>query len=209
MTQASTQPLRVGLTGGIGSGKTAVSNLLADQGVTIVDADVVAREVVEPGSEALLAIAAHFGQTVIAADGSLNRSALREIVFATPDERRWLESLTHPLIRERIAKQLQAVQAAYVVLSSPLLLEGRQADFVEHVVVVDVPESLQISRTAHRDGNSETLVRSIMQAQMPRDERLKRADTVLDNSGSLEELEPQVTQLHTKLLSLSAARAKG
>ena len=197
--------LRVGITGGIGSGKSAVTKRLQSLGIEVIDADIVAREVVETGSPALEKIAQHFGADILAKDGSLDRAALRGIVFADPNERLWLEKLTHPLIGESIARQLAIALSPYVVLSSPLLLEGSQRDFVEHIVVVDVPETVQISRTKARDNNSEELVRAIMAAQMSRDSRLAAADTVIDNSGALDALDEQVVSLHKKLLSLAAA----
>jgi len=196
---------RVGVTGGIGSGKSAVTQRLEAQGIAVVDADVVAREIVEPGSEALDAIAAHFGERVLTPDRALDRAALRQIVFANPEERRWLEALTHPRIGAEIERQLAVADAPYVVLSSPLLLETSQRDFVDHVVVVDVPESVQLARTMTRDANSEELVRAIMAAQMDRAERLAKADSVLDNSGDIAALGTQVAQLHARLLELAVA----
>lgn len=195
--------LRVGITGGIGSGKSAVTQRLADRGITVVDADVVAREVVETGSPALEKIAAHFGEDILLDNSELDRAALRQLVFADPQERLWLEALTHPLIGERIAEQLQLATSPYAVLSSPLLLEGSQRDFTEHVVVVDVPESTQLSRTTARDNNTEELVRAIMAAQMPRERRLSLADTVIDNSGTLDDLDSRVNALHEKLMGLA------
>jgi dephospho-CoA kinase len=197
-------PLRVGVTGGIGSGKSALTDRLAERGIEIVDADVIAREVVEPGSAALAAIAGRYGSDVLQADGALNRAALRKIVFEDPEERRWLEALTHPLIGERIAERLADAASPYVVLVSPLLLEGSQKDFVDHVVVVDVPEDLQVRRTTARDDNPEALVRRIMAAQLERSRRLARADSVVDNSGSLEDLDRQARDLHEKLLGLAS-----
>lgn len=199
-----TTPLRVGVTGGIGSGKSALTDRLAERGIDIVDADVIAREVVEPGTPALAAIAERYGTGILQADGALDRAALRKIVFENPDERSWLESLTHPLIGQRIAERLAGAKSPYVVLVSPLLLEGSQKDFVDHVVVVDVPEALQIERTTARDENSEALVRRIMEAQLARARRLDLADTVVDNSGSLEDLDAAAAQLHEKLLSVAA-----
>lgn len=198
-----TAALRVGITGGIGSGKSAVTQRLTNLGITVVDADIVAREVVEPGSPALDKIAAHFGADILSAKGELDRAALRRLVFADPQERLWLEELTHPLIGERIAEQLQKATSAYAVLSSPLLLEGSQKNFVDHIVVVDVPESIQLARTTARDNNSEELVRSIMAAQMPREKRLSLADTVIDNSGPLDVLDSQVNALHANLMRLA------
>jgi dephospho-CoA kinase len=198
--------LRVGITGGIGSGKSALTDRLARRGVVIVDADVIARRVVEPGTAALAAIAEHFGPGVLQADGSLDRAALRAVVFNAPDERRWLESLTHPLIGARLAADLDAAASPYVVLSSPLLLEGSQRDLVDHVVVVDVPETLQVERASARDNNAPGLVRKIMAAQLPREKRLALADTVIDNSGDLAALEQRTEDLHHRLLQLAAQR---
>lgn len=192
--------LVVGVTGGIGSGKSAVTDRLANLGITIVDADVAARVVVEPGQPALQAIADHFGSGVIKEDGSLDRAALREIVFEHPDERQWLESITHPAIREEIICRLQSADSPYVVLSSPLLIEASQNDFVDLVVVVDVPESTQLERTIKRDGNSADLVRQIMAAQLNREDRLRAADLIIDNDGNLEELHQHVDALHKQLL---------
>ena len=193
--------LTVGITGGIGSGKSAVTDRLASLGITIVDADVVARVVVEPGQPALQAIAEHFGSEVIQCDGSLDRAALRKIVFEHPDERAWLESVTHPAIREEIQRQLRTADSPYVVLSSPLLLEASQQTFVDVVVVVDVPESIQLERTMSRDGNSAELVEQIMAAQLSRTERLEAADIIIDNGGNLDALNLQVNALHEQLLA--------
>ena len=190
----------VGITGGIGSGKSAVTSRLEQHGITVVDADVVAREVVEPGSPVLAAIAEHFGEHILQPNGALDRAALRKIVFETPAEREWLESVTHPAIREAIAAQLTAATSPYVVLSSPLLLEAGQSAFAQHVVVVDVPEEVQLSRTCARDNNDKALVRNIMAAQLPRAERCARADEVIDNNGSLGALQQAVDALHERLL---------
>jgi dephospho-CoA kinase len=195
--------LRVGVTGGIGSGKTALTDRLASHGITIVDADLVAREVVAPGSEALALIAERHGENILQDDGSLDRAALRRIVFADEHERQWLESITHPRIGALMAERLAAATEAYVVLSSPLLLEGSQRILVDHVVVVDVPEALQVQRTMIRDDNSEALVKSIMAAQLPREERLRRADRVVDNSGNLDDLMREADALHQDLLALA------
>ncbi|MEE4110417.1 MAG: dephospho-CoA kinase [Halieaceae bacterium] len=200
--------LRVGITGGIGSGKSALTDRLARRGVVIVDADVVARRVVEPGTPALAAIAGHFGAQVLQDDGTLDRAALRAIVFNAPEERRWLESLTHPLIGAQLAADLDAAASPYVVLSSPLLLEGSQRDLVDHVVVVDVPETLQVERASARDSNAPELVRKIMAAQLPREKRLALADTVIDNSGDLAALEQQAEDLHHRLLELARQHAQ-
>lgn len=193
----------VGLTGGIGSGKSAVSDRLAEKSIPIIDADIVAREVVAPGEPALDSIAKRFGADVLLEDGALNRPKLRAIVFADEKQRTWLEQLLHPLIRERILEKLELLESQYAVLASPLLLETDQHLLVNHVVVVDAPESVQIERTAVRDSTSQDQVRAIISAQMPREERLKRADTVLDNSGDQSLLDSNVASLHKKLLQLA------
>jgi len=192
--------LTVGITGGIGSGKSAVTRRFEQRGITVVDADVAARLVVEPGRPALAAIADHFGDDILLEDGSLDRAALRQRVFADENERTWLERLTHPLIGREILDQIAASTSPYTVLSSPLLLETSQRELVDCVVVVDVPEAVQISRTMQRDDNDEAQVRRIMAAQMPRADRLALADIVIDNSRSLAELDDQVDELHKEFL---------
>ena len=201
----SAQQLVVGITGGIGSGKSAVTDHLETKGITVVDADKVARVVVEPGTSGLAAIAEHFGRDILLPDGTLDRAALRKIVFDNPDEREVLEGITHPRIREEIARQLSDASSPYVVLASPLLLESGQSSFADYVVVVDVPESVQLSRTMTRDDNSEQLVKSIMAVQLDRETRLARADTSISNEGTLEELHTRVDALHTDLLRRAQA----
>ncbi len=197
----------VGITGGIGSGKSAVTAHLENLGIDVVDADLAARVVVEPGQPALDAIAKHFGTEILQEDGHLDRAALRKIVFEDPQARTWLESVTHPAIRQEIESQLQSATSPYVVLSSPLLLEAKQHSFVEHVVVVDVTEELQIARTTLRDCNSVELVQKIMAAQLPRTERISRADEVIDNNGTLTDLEAQADALHRRMLELAKKHA--
>ncbi|PSF12915.1 dephospho-CoA kinase [Marinobacter shengliensis] len=194
----------VGLTGGIGSGKSTVVRIFGDLGVHWVDADDVAREVVEPGTAGLAAIAEHFGRDILQADGALDRAALRQRVFENPEERNWLERLLHPVIREELVRQLQSPEAPhsqpYVLLVSPLLLETDQHELVDRVVVVDVPEHIQIERTMARDDNSRVQVERIMAAQMARDERRSRADAVIDNNRPLQDVERQVCELHNRFL---------
>lgn len=201
----SAQQFVVGITGGIGSGKSAVTDYLEIKGITVVDADKVARVVVEPGTSGLAAIAEHFGRDILLPDGTLDRAALRKIVFDNPDEREVLEGITHPRIREEIARQLIEADSPYVVLASPLLLESGQSSFADYVVVVDVPESVQLSRTMTRDDNSEQLVKSIMAVQLDRETRLARSDTSISNEGTLEELHTRVDALHADLLRRAQA----
>lgn len=193
----------VGITGGIGSGKSAVTRLFEKRGITVVDADLAARIIVESGKPALKAITQKFGEAILLSDGTLNRAALRSRVFSDDGALAWLEQLTHPLIGEEILLQLQASNSPYTILSSPLLLESQQKKLADTIVVVDVPEETQIDRTVARDANDREQVERIMAAQMSRAERLAQADIVIDNSGSLSELELEVNQLHENLLRKS------
>ena len=193
----------VGLTGGIGSGKSTVVRLFGALGVHWVDADDIAREVVEPGTPGLERIAEHFGQEILLPDGGLDRAALRRIVFDAPEERAWLESLLHPVIREELMRQLHPDNYAlpYVLLVSPLLLETDQHELVDKVVVVDVPVDVQIQRTMARDTNDREQVERIIAAQMPREQRLQKADKVVDNSLPLADVEHQIEELHQAFLA--------
>ncbi len=197
--------LVIGVTGGIGSGKTAATDRFQALGITVVDADLASRIVVEPGRPALQAIAEHYGQDLIAADGTLNRRALREIVFSNPDERKWLERLTHPLIAEEILHQIQTSQSPYTILASPLLLESGQSRMAQRVLVIDVPEELQITRTASRDNTDAGSVKAIIAAQMKRKERLAKADDIIVNDKTLTELHTAVDALHQQYLEMAQA----
>ncbi|MBO6810508.1 MULTISPECIES: dephospho-CoA kinase [Marinobacter] len=192
----------VGLTGGIGSGKSTVARLFGKLGVHWVDADDVAREVVEPGTPALARIAEHFGEKILTSEGTLDRAQLRGIVFQEPEERDWLESLLHPIIREELIHQLnpQNYQLPYVLLVSPLLLETDQHELVDRIIVIDVPKDVQLERTMARDTNSREQVERIIAAQMPREDKLARADEVIDNDRPLEDVTRQVRELHERLL---------
>ena len=188
----------VGLTGGIGSGKSTVARAFGERGIGWVDADDVAREVVAPGEPALAEIRNRFGDGVITDDGTLNRAALRQIVFDAPEERQWLEQLTHPIIRERLVATLHRLQSGaspYALLVSPLLFESGQAALVERTIVVDVPTDMQLSRTLQRDGVSEANVRAILKAQMSREARLAKADDIIDNSRDIGHMKQQVARL--------------
>ncbi|NDH39044.1 MAG: dephospho-CoA kinase [Gammaproteobacteria bacterium] len=196
--------LRVGVTGGIGSGKTALTDWLSEQGIVIVDADRVARDVVQPGTPALKAIIDAFGEQYLTQDGNLDRAAMRQLVFGDEEKRLLIESITHPQIREALWDQLRRADSAYVVLSSPLLLESGQSEMVDISVVVDVPEEMQIQRTMARDANDKALVEKIMAAQMRRQERLQLADIVVDNSGDLSALHDRAALLHETLLHRAA-----
>jgi dephospho-CoA kinase len=202
MTSPVSKPWILGLTGGIGSGKSAAAQCFVDLGVHLVDADNAARWVVEPGRPALAQIAEHFGAGVLQADGTLNRSALRELIFKDPQQRVWLEGLLHPLIREEIRQYLARAESAYAILVSPLLLETSQHQMVQRVLVIDVPESVQIERTVMRDKTNEEQVRAILKAQASREERLSRADDVIVNDRDPAWLKSEVERLHHFYLTL-------
>ncbi|MGN5520061.1 dephospho-CoA kinase [Halopseudomonas sp. Lyrl_26] len=196
--------LIIGLTGGIGSGKSAAAARFEQaHGIHVVDADIKSRVVVEPGRPALQKIVDRFGDAVLQEDGSLNRAALRERVFQVPDERRWLEQLLHPLIREEIVTDLASARSPYALLVSPLLVESGQYQMTRRVLVVDVPEALQIARTTARDNVPEEQVRAILKAQAQREERLRHAHDVIANDRDLAALHAQVDALHQQYLALA------
>ncbi|MCQ4262394.1 dephospho-CoA kinase [Stutzerimonas stutzeri] len=196
------KPWVLGLTGGIGSGKTAVADRFASLGAHVVDADQAARWVVESGRPALQQIVEHFGEDVLLQSGELDRATLRQRIFDDPAERQWLEKLLHPLIRAEVAQQLALADSSYAIMVSPLLIESGQYRQVGRVLVVDVPESLQIARTTARDQASEEQVRAILSAQVQREERLKHADDVLVNDRDLSWLGVEVERLHRFYLTL-------
>ena len=190
----------IGLTGGIGSGKTAVSDIFEELGIGIVDADLASRVVVEKGRPSLEEIAKHFGQGILTEAGELDRAKLREIIFNSDEEKNWLESLLHPVIAKQIQEELKASSSPYTILVSPLLLETNQKDFCNKVLVVDVPVETQIERTLKRDDVSLEQVRSIIKAQISRDKRLELADEVIVNDKSLEDLQLAVSKLHQQFI---------
>ena len=194
--------LIIGLTGGIGSGKSAVSDKFKSLGITVVDADVAARTVVEPGQPALAEIERHFGSNILNQAGVLDRAQLREIMASDSEERVWLESVLHPKIGEQIAKELNESTSPYTIYVAPLLLETNSQKMCSRVLVVDVPKEIQIQRTAERDKVSEIQIEKIVAVQMERKERLEKADDVLVNTGTIKELEEQVVKLHQKYLEM-------
>jgi len=194
--------LIIGLTGGIGSGKSVASDKFASLGITVVDADVASRTVVEPGKPALQEIESHFGSEIITEDGQLDRAKLREIIASDAEERKWLESVLHPRIGEQIAKEISESTSPYTLFVAPLLLETNSQEMCARVVVVDVPNDVQVERTAKRDKVPTDQVEQIVSAQMGREKRLEKADDVLLNTGTIEELEKKVEQLHKKYLQM-------
>ena len=201
--------LKVGLTGGIGSGKSRVAELLAGLGAGVVDTDLIARELTEPGTPALARIAADFGVEVLSPDGALNRGALRERVFRDRAARVRLESILHPRIHDLMLERAAKLQAPYAVLVVPLLFETGQETLMDRVLVVDCPEETQIERVKRRSQLSPDEIERILASQVSRAERLARADDVIDNSGELAALAPQVERLHRSYLDLALATEIG
>lgn len=199
-------PYTVALTGGIGSGKSTIAEYFAASGVDIIDADVIAREVVEPGTPALQVIIARYGDAVVNEQGALHRSRLREIIFATPDEKRWLDALLHPLINARTQQLKAQAVSPYVLWVVPLLVENQLQRQADRVLVVDTDEETQLKRTLQRDNVSLDQAKRILAAQATRQQRLACADDIIDNSGAPENALPQVAQLHQLYLKLAAAK---
>ena len=201
-------PLIVGLTGGIGSGKSTVAKAFMELGIKVVDADYASRAVVEPGMPALRAIKMHFGAELILPNGNLDRPALRQIIFCDHAQKVWLETLLHPLIRDWILNQLQLALTCspYVILESPLLFEAGQHLLVTEVLLVDVPIELQLERAMARDSNTEEQIQSIINAQMSRQDRLGKADSVFDNSLPVNTVPPRVLELHQQFLAKAVSQ---
>ncbi len=194
--------LRIGLTGGIGSGKSSVCAIFRQLGVPIIDSDEIARDLVQAGSEALQQIVTLFGSQVIQPDGTLDRPRMREIVFNDKHKREQLEALLHPLIRQEMQRQINLLNSTYVILAIPLLLEKGWQHQLDRVLVVDCSETLQKERAGKRDGSSNHTIDRIIASQIQRDGRIAAADDIIDNSGSLDSLRNQVVRLHQRYLAL-------
>jgi len=188
----------IGLTGGIASGKTTVANLFAEQGIALIDADLIARELVKPGQNALLKIVQHFGKVVLHDDGSLNRCALREIIFQNPHQRAWLDNLLHPLIRAQLNEKALQAKSPYCLLIIPLLTDRQHYPVINRVLLVDAPEHIQIQRLCERDKISLAQARAILTAQSTREARLALADDIIINEGDIAQLKSQVAELHQR-----------
>lgn len=198
----------VAITGGIGSGKTTVANQFAALGIEVVDADLIAREVVEPGTPALTAIASHFGPCILDEQGRLDRRALRERIFSDPAAKSWLNALLHPIIRSEMLRQCAAANSPYCLLVVPLLVENRLTELADRVLVIDVDEATQIERTCRRDGVNREQAQAILASQASRSERLAMADDVLDNqSGTTETIRERILALHETYLAFASQQA--
>nr|WP_318382965.1 dephospho-CoA kinase [uncultured Enterobacter sp.] len=190
----------VALTGGIGSGKTTVANAFSRCGVNVVDADIIARQVVEPGNPALTAISAHFGEEIINPDGTLNRRLLRERIFSSPQDKAWLNGLLHPLIHQETQRQIAQATSPYVLWVVPLLVENQLQHRADRVLVIDVSPETQISRTMQRDGVTREHAEHILAAQATREARLAVADDIIDNNGAPDAVASDVARLHAAYL---------
>ena len=198
----------VGLTGGIGSGKSTVAEMFTALEIDLVDADVAAREVVAPGTPALAEIVEHFGLDILMADGSLDRRGLRRVIFHHEQEKHWLETLLHPLIRRWLTQQISNRRSAYCLLISPLLLETGQTEMVDRILVVDVSVETQMARTLARDGGEERTVQAIIAAQIGRSQRLEHGDDIIDNELPVQTLAQRVETLHEQYLAMAKAKKK-
>ena len=193
----------LGLTGGIGAGKSTLSRAFAALGVPVMDADIVAREQVAPGSIGLEAIVEHFGKGILHDDGSLDRAQLRHLVFSDAEHKKWLDTLLHPLIRQSMLKQLSQAQGPYVILEAPLLFENNLEKYCHRTLLVDVPEEVQIARTTERDNTSAEQTKRIIKAQMSRLDKRTHADDIIDNTQPLERVFERVDALHKEYLRLA------
>lgn len=198
--------LIVALTGGIGSGKSTVADLFAKYSVPIIDSDVIARELTELGKPAFLDIVDHFQEKILQSDGTLDRKKLRQVIFAHPEERRWLEALLHPLIRTEIERQLAKLPSPYCIIVIPLLFEVKPYSFITRILVVDSPEHEQVKRVLERDNSSKEQAEAILKSQFNREQRIALAHDVINNDGTLADLVPQVEKLHQFYLNMCAEK---
>jgi dephospho-CoA kinase len=190
----------LGITGGIASGKTTATKTLEALGIEVVDADIIARDIVSKNTPALATIVEHFGQSILLKSGELDRARLRDIIFADPTEKRWLENLLHPIVRKQIIQQLSAIKSPYGVLSSPLLFEKEQQALVNRTLVIDAPIETQNTRAALRDNVNQQQINRIMNTQLSREERNKKANDIISNTGNIEELQEKITVYHNQLI---------
>ena len=193
----------VGLTGGIGSGKTTIARFFLDHNIEVINADQVARKVVEPGTAALLRIKKRFGSEILINEETLNRPLLREKIFKDSNQRIWLESLLHPLIEEKITQLIESAVSQYVILESPLLLETKQHKLVNRILVVDVSPEIQLERAISRDGGSEATIKAIMKSQISRSDRVSLADDIIDNEQNFQSVQRRLIKFHQNYLNLA------
>lgn len=195
--------LKIGLTGGIGSGKSTVTQIFSELKAPIIDADIIAYELVGPGKPALKAIIDHFGQQILTNQNALNRKKLKEIIFSNPEQKKQLEQILHPLVFAEMESQIKQLSGPYCILSIPLLLETQMEDFVDRILVIDCPVEFQLERVKNRDQLSEDRIKAIIASQATKEQRLQAAEDVIDNSTDAQALAEQVKKLHNLYLSLA------
>lgn len=194
-------PNVVALSGGVASGKSTIASLFANLGVPIIDADIIARQIVKVGTEPFIQIVKHFSQEILLPNGELDRSQLREIIFNNEHERLWLNNLLHPLIHQETQRQIARQKAEYIIWVVPLLVENNLHNFADRVLMIDIPESLQLERLVKRDHISESLAKKMILSQASSAKRLAYADDIIDNDGDLSSLKQQVGKLHQQYLN--------
>lgn len=200
--------LIIGLTGGIGSGKSSVTEMFVKFGITVIDADIIAHQLTLPGTEALLEISNQLGHQFITSQGELDRKKIAQLIFDHPDKKVVLENILHPRVRETIINELQkSGSSPYAILAIPLLLETNFTELVDRILVIDAPEEIRIQRVVNRDGRSTDDVKAIISHQVDQQTRLKKADDILDNSGTIDELQSLVKQLHDQYLQISSEKS--
>ncbi len=195
--------LKIGLTGGIGSGKSTVSKIFSDLEIPIIDADIIAHQLVEPGKPAIKDIAEQFGQQILTDQGALNRKQLKEIIFSDPEQKKTLEQILHPLVFAEMESQIKQLSSPYCILSIPLLLETQMQDFVDRILVIDCPVEVQLERVKNRDQLDVKTIQSIIASQIPREQRRQAADDIIINDTDTQALAEQVKKLHNLYLSLA------
>ena len=197
------KPLRIGLTGGIASGKSTVAKMFADLGIAVIDTDIIAREVVQPGQPALIEIRSIFGDSVFNTDGTLDRGALRQRIFASDDARKQLEAILHPLIQTETIQRTNAANGSYIVIVVPLLADSPLREHIDRILVVDCDEATQIERLLERDAETEEQARRILAVQASREQRLEIADDVIHNDSTVAAISTQVSAFHDSYLALA------
>lgn len=188
--------LKIGLTGGIGSGKSTVCKIFSEFGVPVIDADIIAHSLVRPGMPALEEIAKTFGKELISNDGTLDRKKIRDQIFANDTERKKLENILHPAVYKEISVQVENINSKYCIISIPLLIETDASDTVDRILVIDVPRELQLQRASNRDKTNKSDIKSIIDSQISREDRLAAADDIVNNDGNIENLHRQISGLH-------------
>ncbi|WP_462157228.1 dephospho-CoA kinase [Pseudoalteromonas sp. GB56] len=204
---ANTTPWILGLTGGIGSGKSTASQHFEELGIDIVDADKVARQVVEPGTQGLITITARYGDDILTPEKELDRAKLRAIIFSNNEEKTWLNALLHPMIRAEMLDQLNQAQSGYVILEAPLLFENNLDKYCSRTLLIDLPVDLQVARASARDSAQQSHIRTIIESQMSRTEKVRKSDDIISNTSSISELKNKVLRYHQCYLHLASLQS--